>query len=185
MFTFNRASYRSSYRSLIVAVALMGFVLPCLTMAADKKVDPKKEAPKKKLPAAKWRDAAEPIHVAAFEGDLASMKKILSAKELDINARLEFRTFPGYTAVHLAAFEGQAKALQMLVAKEADLNLTESSKKRTALHLAAANGRTDAVKVLIKAGADLNLKDKLGNTALSLASDKAIIAELKKAGATE
>ncbi len=168
---------------LVACVALL-LSFAAMPAVAQKKDDAKK-APPKKLPASKWRDAAEPIHVAAFENDLAAMRKILAAKDVDVNVRLEFRTFPGFTAAHMAAFEGHGKVLQMLVAKQADLNLTEKGRQRTALHLAAANGRVDAVKVLVKAGADLNIKDKLGNTALGLASDKAIIAELKKAGATE
>ena len=176
-------------RSSLFTVGFAAFLVLLSVLAmpslAQKKDDAKKEPPKKKLPSSKWRDAAEPIHVAAFENDLAAMKRILSSKNVDVNVRLDFRTFPGFTAVHMAAFEGHGRVLLMLVAKKADLNLTENGRKRTALHLAAANGRVDAVKVLVKAGADLNIKDKLGNTALSLASDKAIIAELKKAGATE
>lgn len=185
MFLSARRSMSLSF--FIAALALaVGFTLPVLAADDKKKVEPKKkEEPKKKLSSAQWREVADPLHVAAFENDLATLKKLLAKKDVDVNVRLDFRTFPGYTPLIMAAFEGHGKAVEMLAAKKADLNITETSKKRTALHLAAANGRTEAVKALIKAGADLNLKDKLGNTALSLASEKAIIAELKKAGATE
>ena len=182
-------SRQSMSMSLFIAAALAltaGLVLPAFAAEDKKKEDPKKkEEPKKKLSAKQWREAADPLHVAAFENDLTTLKKLLAAKDVDLNVRLEFRTFPGYTPLHMAAFEGHGKAVEMLASKKADLNLVETSKKRTALHLAAANGRTEAVKALVKAGADFKLKDKLGNTALSLASEKAIIAELKKAGATE
>jgi ankyrin repeat protein len=151
--------------------------------ADDKKPAQKEEKKddKKKLPASKWRDAADPLHVAAFEGDLGVLKKLLTKKDVDVNVRLDFRTFPMYTPLHMAAYEGHVKAVDMLIAKKADLNLIEKANKRTALHLAAANGHVAVVRSLIKAGADLSLKDKVGNTALKLASEKAVIAELTKA----
>jgi len=173
---------------LLAAVMSAGVVGGSHLFAADAKAAPKqapKKDDKKKVPAAKWRDAADPLHVAAFEGDLAAMKKLLAAKAVNVNVPLEFRTFPGYTPLHMAALEGQSKVVEMLVAKKADLNLTEKQNKRTALHLAAANGHVAVVRALIKGGADLNLKDKFKNTALGLASEKGVIAELTKAGAAK
>ncbi len=174
--------------ALMVVLAIMWQMAPAGALAADAK-DAKKDAKpddKKKKPApTKWRDAADPLHVAAFEGDAATMKKLLAVDKANVNVRLEFRTFNGYTPLHMAAYEGHAKIIDMLVAKKADLNLIEKSKKQTALHIASAYGRTEVVRSLIKGGADLNLKDKNGNTALKLASEKAIIAELTKAGATQ
>ncbi len=168
--------------TLLFALVMSAVLVPD-AWAQRKKEEPKKEEPKKAP--RNWREASHPLHIAAFDGDQAAMRKLLSAKEVDVNVLLEFRTFPGYTPLHLAAYEGHAKIIDMLAAKKADLNRGEKSKKRTPLHLAASYGRTEAVRSLIKAGADINAKDKLNNTALRLASEKAIIAELKKAGATE
>jgi hypothetical protein len=141
------------------------------------KVEPAKPAPKT------WREAGTPLHAAAFDGDVAAAKKLLAAKDVDVNPRLKFRIFNDYTPLHMAAYEGHAKIVDLLIARKAELNLIDSKEKRTPLHIAAAYGRIDVVRALIKAGADLNLKDKNKNTALKLASEKAIIAELKKAGA--
>lgn len=143
------------------------------------------EAAQAKAPAKKprWYAELEPVHIAAFEGDVTALKKALDGGA-DINVKAKYRAFAGYTPLHLAAFEGHTKAVLLLVQKKANINAPATDKK-TPLHLAAAYGRLEAVRELIKAGAEVNAKDKIGNTPLRAASDKAVIAELKKAGGME
>ncbi|MEX2215595.1 MAG: ankyrin repeat domain-containing protein [Phycisphaeraceae bacterium] len=148
------------------------------------KKDEKKDEKKKKVSAKDWREAVDPLHAAAFDNELATAQKLIKGGA-DVNSKVTFRLFTGYTPLHMAAYEGHDKMVAMLVAAKADLEVKDKTAKRTPLHLACAYNRIAAAKALIKAGADINAKDGSDNTPLRLTSDKAIQAELKKAGAKE
>ena len=177
----------------VIALLLAGFVALSFTADAlaakprapkQAKDDKKKDDKKKKISAKNWREAVDPLHAAAFDNELATAAKLIKGGA-DVNSKVTFRIFTGYTPLHLAAYEGHDKMVAMLISAKAELEPKEKTAKRTPLHLACAYNRVAAVRALIKAGADINAKDGDGNTPLGLASDKAIIAELKKARAKE
>lgn len=73
----------------------------------------------------------------------------------------------GKTAVHLAAENGHALMLQVMIEKGVDVNLTEDAPAEagtTPLHLACRMGYTDVVKLLMAAGADDTMKTVKGDT---------------------
>jgi ankyrin repeat protein len=67
-----------------------------------------------------------------------------------------------------AASDGDANAVQVLLARGADVN-AKTNNGQTALMLASGYRHLDVVQALLAAGADVNAKDSRGRTALSLA----------------
>ena len=55
----------------------------------------------------------------------------------------------------------KAQVAELLVAKEADVNVRESKGHQTPLHLAAMNGFECVANALIRAKADVNAKNKV------------------------
>jgi len=75
----------------------------------------------------------------------------------------------GYTALILAAYNGQAKTVDFLIQKGANPCAADPKGNM----MAAMFGRTDVVKMLLVNGANPELKDQAGNTAVSLAQQQA------------
>ena len=63
---------------------------------------------------------ADPIHVAAYEGDLAGVQAELD-KGVDVNAKLQ----GGWTPLHLAVQEGHMEVVELLIANGADVNAVD------------------------------------------------------------
>lgn len=74
----------------------------------------------------------------------------------------------GTTALHKAAWHGNAQAVQLLVQHRADPN-TLDNRGATALHCAAARGHMMAAQALLVAGTNPTVRDVVGETAASLA----------------
>ena len=98
----------------------------------------------------------------------------------------------GWSAVHLAAREGNAALLRLLLEKGADLNRVCACKgflnarDWTPLQIAARRGRTEVVDLLLGGGADLRQANSRGATALHEAVEgdtPAIVQSLVKKGA--
>ena len=70
-----------------------------------------------------------------------------------------------------SAWAGDTETLKALVAKGADINLTDK-KKRTPLLFAASNGHTATVQYLLDQGADVNARDSDEQTALLYAAKR-------------
>ena len=125
----------------------------------------------------KYGDSA--LMVAAFRGDAATVQRLLDAKAPP--------NHDGWTALHYAAYGGNAEIIRLLAAHDADLD-AEAPNGQTALMLAANNGKLDAVKVLVDADADLDLEDREGRTALMLAQaggHTEVVDYLRSSGAYE
>lgn len=95
-----------------------------------------------------------------------------------------------WSALHLAAFAGDAPRVQHLLASGARVDQRSVHDTgcvgATALHCAAAAGATEVVSMLAAAGADLRARDEAGYTALHIAAergDAATVKVLVKAGA--
>jgi uncharacterized protein len=77
----------------------------------------------------------------------------------------------GYTALHLAAFFGQAETARVLIQAGAAVNAVSRNEMHvTPLHSAAAARRDEVARMLIDAGADVNAKEQGGYTPLHAAA---------------
>jgi ankyrin repeat protein len=85
---------------------------------------------------------------------------------LDHGANLNAISGPGqYNALHWAASEGRAEAVDFLISKGMDME-TKCSEDRTPLMLAAERGHEHVINILWAQGADLEAESELGGTAL-------------------
>ena len=121
---------------------------------------------------------------SALNGNISRMKLLL-ALGADAN-ELECQTAYCLTPLVAAASANQSAAVQMLIARGADVN-KKLKRGQTALMIASFHGDTEMVKLLIASGADVNA-DYEGDTALSWAKQKGhqdVAKLLIEAGATK
>ncbi len=90
------------------------------------------------------------------------------AKEADFNAKWAVST----AAFLLAVSEGKEEVVEQLIARGADVNLTQETDGHTVLQMAAIRGNEGAVRALIRHGADVNAKNRQSGTALMAAAWK-------------
>jgi len=122
------------------------------------------------------REIVEVLRVAAGEldvfeaatlGDLPRLRALLAS---DPPLTKAFSN-DGFTALHLAAFFGQAGAAEELLRGGADPNaVAKNNMKVAVINSAAASGRADLVKLVLGAGADPNARQQMGYTALHAAA---------------
>ncbi len=92
---------------------------------------------------------------------------------LDAGASTEVKDNSGYTALHLAAFNGDTGTIQLLLDAGLDLDAQDTSGEgTTALHEAAIN--LDATRLLLKSGANINAQNKHLETPLIQAADSEV-----------
>jgi len=130
-----------------------------------------------------------PLIQAIVHGDKTSFESLLRRKLIDVNAR---DCESGTTALMETIISNQPKMMSVLIARNANVNLSNHS-GFTALMYAAGYGRIEVVKELLAAGADVNARIKSnGWTALSMASrysssteHQSVVKILKDNGAIE
>ncbi|MFC1763440.1 ankyrin repeat domain-containing protein [Planctomycetota bacterium] len=137
------------------------------------------------------------IHLAAFRGDLTSVKRIY-VEGADIDERDQLN----WTPLHWAAAGGQRDIVEFLIKNGADVNAEGKSKytplyvsvrsdtelvnlllsegahvnagaelqRNTPLHGASSAGRQDVAELLVAHGADIEAKNSIGQTPLYKAS---------------
>ena len=90
----------------------------------------------------------------------------------------------GFSLVHKFAAIGNAKCVEVLLAKGAAVD-TRDNQGHTALHFACTGGSADVVKVLLKGGADVNVTSADGLAPIQIAAAKAqhLLDLLLKSGA--
>lgn len=122
-------------------------------------------------------------HVLNFAAEIDGFNPLFASVELDkvgcvevclkYGSNIEDRTdndnqiLPNATPLHLAAFYGRTKSLQLLLDKGANC-LSQMNDGSTVLHLAIKNGHIDATRILLnnKYGYELlNIEDSYGKTA--------------------
>lgn len=99
------------------------------------------------------------------KGDL---KQLLSLQAARDNWQLEVRDDSGMTPLLVAAREGKAKVVTLLLIDGSDIN-AQCDNGSTALHLAALNGYPELVRQLLLKHADPSIRNAGGETALEIA----------------
>ena len=128
---------------------------------------------------------ADPIHTAAWDGDLAGVQaeldKGVDVNEADIN-------FYNLAPLHYAVIHGQKEIAELLIEKGADVSANTTT-RGTPLHLVTFEGHKENFKLLIAEGADVNaiivsgpLQFNVGDIALNFTTDSEIAALLRKHG---
>lgn len=97
--------------------------------------------------------SAGPVGDAAKSGDVAEIKRLLSAGG-DANEEGTMAS-----PLHWAAMNGHSDVVKVLAENGADLN-AQSSMLGSPLHAASRFNRVDAIKVLLDAGADPNTRNR-------------------------
>lgn len=106
-----------------------------------------------------------PLHKAAEEGDVQTLKQLVTILNTDANFK---DPKDGSTALHKAAAANQVGAMEFLISSGAQVQITDYLKS-TPLHWACNKGNDDAAVLLISKGAEINVRDKYGYSPLHLA----------------
>jgi len=112
------------------------------------------------------RGAALTIFEASAAGEVERVERLLSQSEPSDGYSRD-----GWTPLHLAAFFGHAKIIELLLAHRADVAArSRNSNGNTALHAALAGNHKFAAGLLIGRGADVNASDAAGWRPLHIAA---------------
>jgi uncharacterized protein len=125
------------------------------------------------------------VFEAACLGDTATLTSLLSATP----ALAEAWSDDGFTALHFAAFLGNADCVRVLLNAGADVGAVARNEMGVQpLHSAAAHRDVDSCRLLLDAGADPNARQQGGYTPLDearLNKQEALIALLLQHGAVD
>ncbi|XP_065256720.1 ankyrin repeat domain-containing protein 6 isoform X2 [Emys orbicularis] len=102
---------------------------------------------------------SERLLIAAYKGQVDNVVQLINK-----GAKVAV-TKHGRTPLHLAAYRGHLRVVQILLKAGCDLDIQDDG-DQTALHRATVVGNTDVIATLIQEGCALDRQDKDGNTAL-------------------
>ena len=123
-----------------------------------------------------------PLHLAAINGDIATLRKLLDSKDSNINQVDK----AGRTPLRLACYcgENSLECVQLLLDAKAKVNIADNSGNGP-LHIACYLENEAMTVALLKAGADTNVKNDEGLTPLHvicLSTNLNIVKKLVEAG---
>jgi len=107
---------------------------------------------------------------AAGEGDLRTVRKLIHKKSVAVDSTDE----SNWTALHVAAFNGQVEIINFLMANGADVNVQDNS-GATPWHLAVLSGSSEACEALLAhPDIDITKKDNQGKRGLQYAKERGV-----------
>ena len=107
------------------------------------------------------------VHEAAAMGALARLEQLLEHNPSEVNAW----SADGFQPLQLAAFFGRPQAVELLLARGAEVSTPARHQFHvTPLHAALAGPTPDVARALIDAGADVNARQQGGVTPLQEAA---------------
>ncbi|KAG9453834.1 hypothetical protein H6P81_006738 [Aristolochia fimbriata] len=115
----------------------------------------------------KAKNGYDAFHIAARQGDIETVKELITAlPQLSMTVDLS-----NTTALHTAAALGHGEVVNLILEMDSSLAKIARSNGKTALHSAARNGHLDIVRALLsKEPATLARTDKKGQTAFHMAA---------------
>lgn len=108
---------------------------------------------------------APPAVIAIRHGDLPGLERLVGTRQVDPKMVLQ----EGRTLLHIAAFSGQIRVAQFLIAQGVDVNAADM-RRATALHLAAFVGHAEMVALLLTHGAQVDARAQGGTTPVHVAA---------------
>jgi len=102
---------------------------------------------------------------AALSGDIATLRRVISAKQVDLNVTDGF----GHTALINAAWKDRVDVVELLLEKRVKLDC-KNYDGQTAMDKAAYWGFTEILKLLVNAGSKINITNNNGETPLHRAA---------------
>jgi ankyrin repeat protein len=121
-------------------------------------------------PDVRGRSGTNPLHAAAYSGNLEVVRILIEYHPTDINARDEY----GWTPLHDVSrgrYSKDGSVVRLLLEHGADINAQDQT-GWTPLHMASYKGALEVVHLLLEHGADVEAKDNDGKTALQVAADR-------------
>ena len=113
------------------------------------------------------RGAQLTLFEACAAGELERTERLLDGDAQLLNAYSD----DGWTPLHLAAFFGHSKIIELLIGRDAAVRArSRNGNANTPLHAALAGNHTFAAGLLIGAGADVNAADGGGSRPLHIAA---------------
>jgi ankyrin repeat protein len=110
-----------------------------------------------------------PLHGAAYSGNLEVVRILIEYDPAYINARDEYGETPSFWASRGHNFK-DGSVVRLLLEHGADINAQDQS-GRTLLHVASYGGALEVMRLLLEHGADVEVKGNDGMTALQEAAD--------------
>jgi Ankyrin repeats (3 copies)/Ankyrin repeats (many copies) len=115
-------------------------------------------------------DGANPLHAAAYSGNLEVARILIECVPAHVNARSDNGSTPLYWASESRNFN-DGSVIRLLHDHGADINL-QNKERGTPLHRASQKGTLDVVRLLLELGADVEAERDDGKTALQVAADE-------------
>ena len=100
-------------------------------------------------------DVHETPLIRAVQANNVEMVSLLLKKHANIRAT----SFPGWTAIYWAAFNGSNDMVRLLLEKGANIEESAGPGAETPLLVAADNDKTDTVQLLLASGANIAARD--------------------------
>ena len=113
----------------------------------------------------KYPDSSTPLIWAVRARNVACVGYLLEAGAT-VNSPQAYSEAP----IHVAATQGDAECLQLLLQRNADVRVLLGQDRMSPLHLAAQEGNAESIRLLLDAKADFNAVNLRGQTPLHLAA---------------
>ncbi|KAI4225867.1 MAG: hypothetical protein LQ349_006979 [Xanthoria aureola] len=115
-----------------------------------------------------------PLHVSAFFG-YTEIATYLHSHGADLHAKIDpglDAPFNGFNALHLATLRNCLDFVNLLLDRNAEVDMSGGSQGQRAIHIAARAGFAEVLLRLIHGGADVNSQDNYATTPLHCAASK-------------